>query len=149
MTSRTAADAADTAIAATQADRRSALSLATITNQPASQLSSGAAPSRITRIIRASKTQYTVQWSEPVGNPAIDRVGKEWMNKQAAYIDVVNEFRAREAAVEGAAEAEEQLEEADVDAAADAAEENGVWTVKYNPYVYATDVRIPPRSCEL
>ena len=71
VAARMAANAADTAIAATQADSRTALSFATVTNQPASQPSSreGADPSRITRIIRANKTQYIVQWSKPEGNP--------------------------------------------------------------------------------
>ena len=92
---RAAADAADTAIAATRADANKALSLATVTNQPAPPASSSSAssqPSRIARILNVSKSEYTVQYTEPQGNPEKGRVGRDWMDKQAAYIDVVHAF---------------------------------------------------------
>ena len=93
---RLAADAADTAIAATRADNREALSFATITNQFASQSSSRPAASSIARILSANKTNYKVQWTQPEGNPAVSSVNKHWMIHQAAYRDVVNAHNAEQ-----------------------------------------------------
>ena len=64
--SRATAAAADTAIAATQADSRSALSLATVTNQPASQPVRSSSPSRIVQILSMSKTNVPCE-VQPAG----------------------------------------------------------------------------------
>ena len=70
-TARRAGNAAGTAIAATQADRRAALSLATVTDQSASQPLDKEAASHITAILRESATSYTVRWSQPAGSPEV------------------------------------------------------------------------------
>jgi hypothetical protein len=93
---REAATAADTAIAATRADTRAALSLATVTNRPASQPARSTSPSRIVEIINEKKNTYEVVWSQPVGNPTVSRVSKNHMNTQAEYVDIVLAWRAKQ-----------------------------------------------------
>ena len=87
---RTAADAASVALAAGQVDTRTALSLATLTNQPVPH-QRGSSPSRIARIlsVNAPGTVYTVEWTQPAGNPERTKVQVSWMNRSAAYKPVV------------------------------------------------------------
>jgi transposase InsO family protein len=93
---RTTANAADTAIQVARADRRKGYSLGSLSNQPASQPAHQTRGSKIVRILSANKTQYTVQWSEPEGAPAISKQSIAWLDKQAEYIDVVNAWRAEQ-----------------------------------------------------
>ena len=87
--SRAAATAADTAIAATQVEHRSALSLNTVSNQPASQPARGPSPSRIAQIIGHTNSKYKVVHSQPAGNPEKGDVGRAWLEKQADYAELV------------------------------------------------------------
>ena len=67
---RTAAVAADTAIAATRADKRTALSLSTVTNQPASH-SQPSSASSIALILSEKASYYRVQWTQPEGTQSV------------------------------------------------------------------------------
>lgn len=87
--SRAAASAADTAIAAIQADRRSALSLNTVTNQPASQPARGASPSRIVRITGHTLLKYKVTYSQPAANPETGTVNRKWLDTHDSYVQLV------------------------------------------------------------
>lgn len=95
--SRTTADAADAAIAATLADTHRGASLAVVTNQVA-------APPRppqgsyITHIIRLmpSGKRYEVEWSEPEGNPARTKELVQWLDNNADYRDVVLAWREQQ-----------------------------------------------------
>ena len=91
---RTAANAADVAIAATRADTRKAASLAVITNQPVVRTAANRA-SRGTYILDENKTKYRVRWSEPEGNPEVTWELKSWLLRQAEYISVVAEYTER------------------------------------------------------
>ena len=82
---RRAANAADTAIAATQTSRRSALSLATITDQPTSQPTGRSSPSRIVEILHEGDRTYKVRWSQPVGNPEQSDERTSWLDNQGDY----------------------------------------------------------------
>ena len=87
--SRPAATAADTAIAATQADTRSALSLNTVSDRPASRSARGPSPSRIVAITGHTKSKYKVVYSQPAANPHRGDVTRTWMDKRAEYVDLV------------------------------------------------------------
>ena len=75
------------------ADRRKAPSLATLTNQPTPPVDGATPnPSRILRILSENKTHYRVQWSQPEANPEVGPVTIQWMNRQAAYKEVVEKW---------------------------------------------------------
>jgi hypothetical protein len=108
---RVTANAADTAIQAARADRRKGYTLDSLSNQPASRCSHNGRASYIVRILRASKTQYTVEWSEPQGAPETSREAVGWLNKQAEYIGVVNAWRAQQHQEQHQEQQQEQQEE--------------------------------------
>ena len=92
---RTAAVAADTALAVARADKRRATSLATLSNQ-AAPTATATRGSYITTILRETATSYRVRWSQPEGNPTESNVGKRWMNTLAEYAETVIRFREQQ-----------------------------------------------------
>ena len=90
VNTRAAGDAASVALAAGQADGRSALSLASLTNQPVPHHRSDS-PSRIARIlsVNAAGTVYTVEWTQPASNPERTRERVGWLHSQQSYVSVV------------------------------------------------------------
>ena len=120
VATRRAADAAGTSIAASEADARTALSLHSITNQPAPLRAGGAsAPSTIVRILHANKNQYKVLWSEPQGSPAVSRVSRSWLDSQAEYMSVARAWRAEQQQQQRQQQGDEQVQEAGADAQSD------------------------------
>lgn len=51
-----------------------------------------------------------MQWSEPEGNPEVTRESKQWVHKQAAYADVVREWRSRQQQLAAAMEEDKEEE---------------------------------------
>ena len=92
---RTAANAADAAVAATRADTRKAASLAVVTNRPVVRTVLSQA-SRVTCILEESRTKYKVRWSEPEGNPEVTWELKSWLLRHPQYISVVGEYVERQ-----------------------------------------------------
>ena len=124
--SRTAADAASTSIAAGMAGTRAALSLHTVTNQPAPLSSSGArSPSRIVRILHANKKQYKVLWSQPVGSPAVTYENRSSLDKQAEDIEVVLAWRREQLQQQPPQQSVEQQENGGADTRTDSDAEAG------------------------
>ena len=95
--SRTAAVAADTALAVAQADKRRGTSLATFSNQTAPIATVATQGSYITMILRENATSYFVRWSEPEGKPTESYVGKRWMDRLAEYAPTVIGWREQQA----------------------------------------------------
>lgn len=98
VVARTAANAADTSIAATLADHRRGPSLAIVTNQPAAKAaaSSDSQASDIACILRETKQQYWVRYTQPEADPAVQYVSKAWLDKSAAHIRVVQAWRKQQ-----------------------------------------------------
>ena len=89
---RPSANAADTAIAAQQADKRAALSLNTVSNQLVSR-TTRSAPSEIVEILGVTATQYRVKWSQPEANSVVSMVGQAWLDKHGDYAALVQSYR--------------------------------------------------------
>lgn len=108
---RPAADAAGTAIAAGQVDRNSALSLSTVTSQPASQPARSTSPSRIVEIVGHTSSKYKVVYSQPKGNPERGEVTRKWLDKQADHIDLVVSYWGQSEFTAATSASEAQIEE--------------------------------------